>query len=354
LPEKINAPQAVILVGGPGTRLQPLTYSIPKPMMPVVNRPFLEHTIAYLKQYGIDDIILALSYLPEVIRQYFGEGSTTGVKLTYCMEKTPLGTCGAVKNAEQHLNRTCIVLNGDIFTDLDLSSMIDFHRAKKSKVTIALKQVEDVSGLGVVEIDSTGRIERFVEKPKPGETASKQINAGIYLIEPEALAYAPSNSHYMFEKGLFPLLIERGEPVYGFQFEGYWMDMGNPLKYLSLNSDLLLSKAKSPLISHPADKVTCERGAEIHPSVRMTAPVIVAEGCRVGEGTVIKGPSVLGANCQIGNNAIIDTAVLLENARIGDSARVSNSIIGRNTVIKPGDKVINCVVTAEETKSLPL
>lgn len=238
--------KAVILVGGEGTRLRPLTYGMPKAMVPVLNRPFLEHTIAYLKNYKVKNIILALSYLPEVVQNYFGDGSNSGVQLNYAVEDNPLGTAGAVKNAERYLSSTFVVLNGDVFIGLDIADMLAFHRSKGAKATIALTWVDNPCAFGVVETDSNGRVRRFIEKPSPARVTTNWINAGIYLLEPEVLEHVPTNAHYTFERGLFPLLLELGEPVYGYPFSGYWLDMGTPGKYLRLNCDLLLSKAKAP------------------------------------------------------------------------------------------------------------
>ena len=174
-------PKAVILVGGPGTRLQPLTYETPKSMVPVLNKPFMEHTLAHLKQFGIEDIILALNYLPEAFRNYFGDGSRFGVRLTYCLEKEPMGTAGAVKNAEQYLNGTFIVLNGDTFTDLDIADMLASHRNQGSKATISLTYVDNPSAFGVVETDRDHRVKRFIEKPPPDDapTATAEVKHAI-------------------------------------------------------------------------------------------------------------------------------------------------------------------------------
>ncbi|MDI6814878.1 MAG: sugar phosphate nucleotidyltransferase, partial [Dehalococcoidales bacterium] len=215
--QRKNAPlKAVVLVGGEGTRLRPLTYYVPKPMVPVLNRPFLEHTVAYLNKYEIEHIILALSYLPDTIQNHFGDGSRSGIRLTYCVENVPLGTAGAVKNAERYLDSTFVALNGDIFTDLDIAGMLAFHQNKGAKATIALTWVDNPCAFGVVETDSDGCVKRFVEKPSPGQVTINWVNAGIYILEPEVLQHVPSGRHYMFEEGLFPLLLELGEPVYGY------------------------------------------------------------------------------------------------------------------------------------------
>ena len=340
--------KAIVLVGGEGTRLYPLTYALPKPMLPVLNRPFLEHTIAYLKKYGIENIILALSYLPEVIQDYFGDGSKLGVQLIYALESCPLGTAGAVKNAEQYFEGTFVVLNGDIFTDLDIASMLAFHRRNGAKTTIALTRVDNPCAFGVVDTNSDGRIQRFIEKPSPDQVITNWINAGIYILEPEVLEYVPVGSHYMFEKGLFPLLLELGEPVYGYQFSGNWLDMGTPEKYLCLNCNLLLSRAKSTLInSLSKDEVCSDRDATIHPSAKITGPVIIAGGCRIGQRVHIKGPAIIGPDCYIGDDASLEEAVLWRGVNIGMGAVLKDCVIGNDTNIEDRDQVINRIVTPQ-------
>jgi len=341
--------KAVILVGGPGTRLQPLTDETPKSVLPVLNRPFMEYTLAYLKQFGIEDIILTLSYLPEVIQDYFGDGSQYGVHLTYCLEKEPLGTAGAVKNAEAYLDSTFVALNGDIFTDLDLDDMLACHRSKGAKATISLKWVDDPSAFGVVETDSDQKVKRFIEKPPAAEATTNWINAGTYILEPEVLQYIPANSYYMFEKGLYPRLLDIGQPVYAYPFEGYWLDMGTPEKYFSLNRDLLLSKANSPLFRHSdADGVYCEPDSVINPTARIKAPVMIGSGCRIGKDANIQGPVVIGADCVLGDGVSVENSVLWDNVSIGSHAELKQSVISSNTSIGSGEQVINCVVTPSQ------
>jgi len=340
--------KAVILVGGQGTRLQPLSSYLPKPMVPVLNRPSLEHTIAYLKRYGIKEIILALSYLPEVIQDYFGDGRRWGVSLTYSVEATPLGTAGAVKRVEEQLNGTFAVLNGDIFTDLDITDMVAFHRRRGARATISLVWVADPSAFGVVETGAEGRVSRFVEKPPAGSATTNWINAGTYILEPEVLAQVPAESHYMFEKGLFPDLLQRGEGVYGYPFSGYWLDMGTPRKYLQLNCDLLRGEATSWLVRGVGrDGIGAEEDISLHPSTTIEGPVVIGRRCEIGRGVYIKGPVVIGPRCQVEANATIATAVLWGDSHIGRGARVENCIICRHTVLGRDHQAINCVVCAD-------
>lgn len=342
--------EAVILVGGQGTRLQPLTRYLPKPMLPVLNHPFLEHTITYLKGYEVGDITLALNYLPEAIQGCLGDGSRLGVSLNYAVEASPLGTAGAVKNAERYLDSTFAVLNGDIFTDLDITDMLAFHRRKGAKVTIALTWVDNPSAFGVVETDSDGRVERFTEKPGPERITSNWINAGTYIIEPEVLGYIPQNSHYMFERGLFPLLLELGEPVYGYPFSGYWLDMGTPEKYLCLSCDLLLNKVRNHLIPDLGrESISCGKDAAIHPSARITGPAVIGSGSQISRGVSITGPIVIGADCYLGEDAGIEEAILWDGVSIGAGAGLKHCIIGTGCGIAGGEQVVDCVVTQNDS-----
>lgn len=231
--------KAVILVGGEATRLLPLTCNTPKAMVPVLNIPFLEHVIRYLSKHQIKDIILAQGYLAQPIEDYLGDGSQLGVKLNYVVEDTPLGTAGAVKNAERYLDETFLMLNGDIFTDLDITAMIDLHQERKAKATIALTPVDDPTSYGLIETDAEGRITRFLEKPKRSQVTTNTINAGTYTLEPEILAQMPPQTKISIEREVFPLLLEQGKPVYAYPSSAYWIDMGTPEKYFRLHRDLL-------------------------------------------------------------------------------------------------------------------
>lgn len=350
---KVRNVKAVILVGGPGTRLQPLTNNIPKSLVPVLNRPFMEYTFAYLKHYGIEDIILTLNYLPETIRDCFGDGSRAGVRLSYYIEEEPLGTAGAVKNAEELLDNTFVVLNGDVFTDIDLADMLAFHYRNSAAATISLKWVDDPSAFGVVETDDTGRVRRFIEKPPASEATTNWINAGIYILEPGVLKHVPSRTHYMFERGLFPRLLDSGERVFGYPFQGYWLDTGTLEYYYSLNNDLLLSRTSSPLSGNlDAAKVYCEPDVDIDPSASIIPPAVIGEGCRIGPGTVITGPAVIGPRCVLGEGISLDRSVIWDGVRIGARSRLSRCIVSSCTEIAPGSAVTDCAVTPGKTKEM--
>jgi mannose-1-phosphate guanylyltransferase len=351
---KLPKTKAVILVGGPGTRLQPLTDNIPKSLVPVLNRPFMEHTFAYLKNYDIRDIALTLNYLPDIIKDHFGDGRRFGVDLSYYLEEEPLGTAGAVKNAEELLDNTFVVLNGDVFTDIDLADMLAFHRRNKAAATISLKWVEDPSAFGVVETDDTGRVKRFIEKPPASEATTNWINAGIYILEPDVLEMVPSGTHYMFERGLFPGLLDAGKRVFGYTFRGYWMDTGTLEYYFSLNSDLLLSKTGSPLLGKlDADTVYYESDdVDIDPSAVVIPPAIIGRGCRIGPGVVITGPTVIGPDCSLEEGASVADAVIWDRVKIGSKARLSRCIISSGVEITPDGDIAECAITLSKTKSI--
>jgi mannose-1-phosphate guanylyltransferase len=347
--------KAVILVGGPGTRLQPLTFIVPKSLVPVLNRPVMEHMLAYLRQFGIEDVILTLNYLPDAIRSHFGEGRDFGVKLTYCMEKEPLGTAGAVKNAAAYLDGTFIVLNGDIFTEMDLADMFSFHTRNKAKATISLTWVDNPSAFGVVETDKNYQVKRFIEKPPPGTATTNWINAGTYILEPEVLDHIPADKHYMFERGLFPGLLEAGKPVFGYPYRGYWLDMGTLAQYFSLNMDFLMAKVSDPLADNSRqDGVRCGRNVTIHPSATITAPAVIDGDCRIGSNVQLKGPVTMGRECLIGNGTSLENAVLWDKVRIGANCRLDNCIVSSHTVVGDNQDIINRVVTPSQSATLSL
>ncbi|MCR4394096.1 MAG: NDP-sugar synthase [Dehalococcoidales bacterium] len=324
--------QALILVGGEATRLRPLTCNMPKSMVPVLNTPFLEHVLKYLAGHDIRDIILAQRYLPEVMEKYFQDGSRFGVKLTHSMEKIPLNTAGAVKNAEQFIKGRLVVLNGDIFTDLDISRMLQFHLEKKALVTIALTPVEDPSAYGLVETTPQGRITRFLEKPKKEEITTNMINAGVYILESEVLAKIPPQTNYSFERQLFPSLLAEGAPVYGFACTGYWIDIGTPDKYCQLHKDLLEGK----LQHYSQDNGYPETGYQIHPEARIEGKVVIGDNCVIKRGAVIKGPTVIGPHSLVEEETVIQESVIWHNVTAGPRATINGCLIANDCYLQAG------------------
>jgi mannose-1-phosphate guanylyltransferase len=349
--------KAVILVGGPGMRLRPLTEDRPKAVVPVLNHPFLEHTIVQLKKYGINDVILAMNYLPDKIREHFGDGESNNVRLIYCLEKEPLGTAGAVKNAASYLDCPFIVLNGDdVFLDMNWNEVLDFHHTRKAKATIFLTRVDNPSAFGVVETNYEGRVKRFIEKPPPGTETTNWINAGGYILEPEVLKRIPDNTHYMFEKGLFPALLEAGEPVYGYHYQGYWRDMGTPATYFAINADLLMSRARSPIIPPFApgkNGIRYGKDVLIQPSTVIDPPVLVDNGCRIARGVRLTGPVVMGRDCRLEEGAVVENAILWDNVTIRAGARLRHCIICSRVIIENDKEVHDSLITLAKNVSLP-
>ena len=326
--------KAVILVGGLGTRLRPLTCNTPKPMIPLLNQPFIEHVLENLREQGIDEVILAVQYLAERFREALGDGSRLGLKVHVMEEPEPRGTAGAVKNNEHMLDGTTFVFNGDVLTDLDLQAMLQFHREKKSKLTIALTPVEDPSAFGLVETDQSGHIRRFVEKPRPDEITTNFINAGTYILEPELLRYIPPAQYYMFERGLFPVVLQTGDAMYGYPSRAYWTDIGKPQAYLEVHHDILMGKLRYTMRGEQiSNNMWTEGAVQIEASAQIRGPVLLGEGVRVEAGALIVGPTVIGARSVIGANASVEGAVLWEESIIGAECVLRSCVVGRQSHI---------------------
>tara|TARA_B100002003_G_scaffold250293_1_gene289170 strand:- start:560 stop:1645 length:1086 start_codon:yes stop_codon:yes gene_type:complete len=321
--------KAVILVGGQGTRLRPLTINTPKAMVPVLNTPFLEHVIRYLRHHNVKEITLALSHLAQPISGYFGDGSQFGVRLNYVLEETSLGTAGAVKNAESYLDETFLVLNGDIITDLDITAMLDSHHQRKTKITIALTPVDDPTSYGLIETDAKDRVTRFLEKPSWSQVTTNMINAGTYIMEPDVIAYIPYQTKFSFEHELFPLFLQNDEPIYAYPSTAYWIDIGTPEKYLRLNKDLLNGKSNQYSLP-PNKKVIIGETCHIHPTAQIAGPAVIGSSCTVGLNVKLKGPIVIGPGCVILDDSVITESIIWQAVNIGRKAEVKGSIIASN------------------------
>jgi mannose-1-phosphate guanylyltransferase len=336
--------KVIILVGGEGTRLRPLTYSTPKAMMPVLNIPFIHHVINHLNRHDINHIILSMGYKPDAIKKYFDVSSGTTSRIIYNIEDKPLGTAGAVKYAQKYLDKQeqFFVMNGDVFTDMDLTGMLNFHRSKKAAATIALTAVADPTQFGVVEIDSQYRIKRFVEKPKREEAPSNLINAGFYILEPKILKNIPEDKFTMFERDVFPQLIAAGEPVYGYVTDSYWIDMGTPHKYLRLSCDLLQGKCTS-IKPHDED-IIISKNSIIDVESELQGPLLIDANCRIGKGVILKGPTVIGMNCEIAEDSKIEGSILWSSVSIGRNVKMKNCIIASNNFIEDNANLENEVI----------
>jgi mannose-1-phosphate guanylyltransferase/phosphomannomutase len=323
------------MAGGEGSRLRPLTCHIPKPMVPVLNRPVMEYTIELLKKHGITEVGVTLQYLPEEIKDWFGDGSKWGVSISYFTEDSPLGTAGSVKNAESFLDDTFIVISGDALTDFDLGQAITFHQKKRAIATLVLTSVENPLEYGVVLTHSDNKIDRFLEKPGWGEVFSDQVNTGIYILEPEVLRYIPANKFYDFSKNLFPLLLQKKQPVYGCLLKGYWCDIGNMTQYMQANYDLLSGNVGLPIKgNNQGDNIWLGEGVKLNSSVKLKGPLFIGNNVEIGKNAVIDSYSVIGDGAWLGQGSVLKRAVLWNNVYLGKEVAIRGSVICNNVIIK--------------------
>ncbi|HCF29071.1 MAG TPA: mannose-1-phosphate guanylyltransferase [Cyanobacteria bacterium UBA11049] len=325
--------RAVLMAGGSGTRLRPLTCDLPKPMVPILNCPIAEHIINLLKRHQITEVIATLHYLPDVMRDYFQDGSDFGVQMTYAVEEDqPLGTAGCVKNIAELLDETFLVISGDSITDFDLSAAIEFHKQQKSKATIVLTRVPNPIEFGVVITDESQRIRRFLEKPSSSEIFSDTVNTGTYILEPEVLEYLPENQESDFSKELFPLLLEKGEPMYGYIAQGYWCDVGHLDAYRESQYDGLHRKVKLDYAyEEQSPGVWVGQNTFIESSAKLEAPCLIGSNCRIGARVRIAGGTVIGDNVTIGADANLKRPIIWNGAIIGDEAHLRACVISRGT-----------------------
>lgn len=341
--------KAVVMAGGEGTRLRPLTSNQPKPMVHLVNKPVIEHIFELLKKHDFTDTVVTLQFLPQLIKNYFGDGSDMGLNISYSIEDSPLGTAGSVKKAEAHLNETFIVISGDALTDIDLTEVIKFHKKKKAIATIALKQVENPLEFGIVITDKKGRIERFLEKPSWGEVFSDTINTGIYVLEPEVFDYIPENTKFDFSKELFPMLLKDGKPLYGCVVSGYWCDIGNLNQYREAHTDVLDRQVKTKISGIKMLKdIWIEEGANVHPSAELKGPLAIGQNARIEENAKIGKYSVIGDNVIVGKGARLRRAIVGDNSYVGERADLVGSVVGRNCDVKKSARVLEKVVIGDE------
>lgn len=331
--------QAVILVGGEGTRLRPLTYALPKPMVPIVGRPFIGWIIERLRRAGVDDVILSCCYLPDVIEAHFGDGADFGVKLHYVLEDSPLGTAGAIKNAIGYIRGPIYVCNGDILVGLDLTALQDAHVRHNALATIHTRAVEDPSAFGVVETETDGRVLRFVEKPKPGETDARDINAGTYVLEREAVEAIPSGRSVSIERETFPQLIRDTHRVFAVSTQDYWIDVGRPETYQQAHRDILDGKFERPLGIEVAPGVWSADGQAIPKGVFVRGPAYLGPGVVLETGAMIEPYAAIYDNCRIGDGAVIERSILWPGCDIGKNATVRGAILGLDVVVDDGATV---------------
>jgi mannose-1-phosphate guanylyltransferase / phosphomannomutase len=309
--------KAVVMAGGEGTRLRPLTSNQPKPMVPIVGKPCMEHIVELLRTHGFEDIVVTLAFMPQAIRSYFGAGEAHGVSIRYSIEESPAGTAGSVKLAEDALDEPFLVISGDALCDIDLGELVRFHQEKEALVTIALKSVDNPLEFGIVVTDSEGRIERFLEKPSWGQVFTDTINTGVYVLDPEVLRHIPTDRPFDFSKELFPLLLEMGKPLYGFVAEGYWQDIGNLDQYRQANFDALDERVRLNI-----------------PGIRLRGNIWMGEGVELEDLEAVEGPAFLGNYCRIAARASVGPYSVLSNSvTLRDHARTVRSVIDSSTYV---------------------
>ncbi|MDF5710666.1 MAG: mannose-1-phosphate guanyltransferase [Nostoc sp. S4] len=338
--------RAVLMAGGSGTRLRPLTCDLPKPMVPILNRPIAEHIINLLKRHQITEVIATLHYLPDVLRDYFQDGSDFGVQMTYAVEEDqPLGTAGCVKNIAELLDETFLVISGDSITDFDLTGAIAFHKQKKSKATLILTRVPNPIEFGVVITDEQSQIRRFLEKPSTSEIFSDTVNTGTYILEPEVLEYLPINTESDFSKDLFPLLLTKDQPMYGYIAEGYWCDVGHLDAYREAQYDALDQKVQLDYaykeVSH---RLWVGQNTYIDQTAVIETPAVIGDNCRIGARVQIEAGTVIGDNVTIGADANLKRPIVWNGAIIGEEAQLSACVISRGTRVDRRAQVLEAAV----------
>ncbi len=342
---------AVILVGGGGTRLRPLTYAVPKSLIPVLNRPLITHLLDNLRRHGVSRAVLAASASDKRIEEVFGDGGSIGMELSYCYETEPLGSGLAVKAAARGFDTAFFVCNGDVITSLDVADMAVRHRERGAILSISLAAVEDPTGYGVVEMDRSDRITRFVEKPPRAEAPSNWANAGTWLFEPEVLDHiADEKMDRSLEQLVFPSLIAEGYMVMGYPSDAYWMDVGTSERYLQLHHDLLGGRVPQWLPGDLRDgQPSVGVESQVWQDVSFDGYVILGRACRVGGLVRISGPTVIGDRCAIRDKAVVERSVIWSEAKIGSEAVVRDSILGRGCWV--GDEaVVEGAVLADGAK----
>ncbi|MBI1873821.1 MAG: NDP-sugar synthase [Acidobacteria bacterium] len=341
--------KAILLAGGKGTRLRPLTIHTPKPIVPIFGRPFLDYQIDLLKQVPeIDEVILSLNYQPRRIEESYGDGSEHGLKIRYVVEPIPLGTAGAVRYAGDSLRDTVVVFNGDVLTLVDLAAVIRLHRERRALATIVLTPVENPTAYGLVETDPDGRVRRFLEKPSPDEITCDTINAGIYVLEPRTFDRIPTETAWSIERSFFPSLIERGETFVAHVYRGYWIDIGTPEKYLQVHRDVLdgrFSAPNTPAVGHG----WLSPDARVEPDARVDGPCFIDEGVVVKAGAHIGPYSVVGRHSHVEEQAHVAGAILWPNCRVGREASLGGAILGRHCHVGRNATIRDGVVLGDKS-----
>jgi mannose-1-phosphate guanylyltransferase/phosphomannomutase len=332
--------KAVIMAGGEGTRLRPLTSNQPKPMLPMANRPMMEHVVLLLRQHGISEIVVTVAFMANSIRTYFGDGSELGVRMVYAIEETPLGTAGSVLNARDELDERFLVISGDVLTDIDLGAVVAFHEQTSALATLALCAVENPLEFGIVITREDGSIERFLEKPGWGQVFSDTINTGIYVLEPEIFDFVPPGRPVDFSSEVFPSVLDAGRPIFGYVADGYWEDVGTTEAYLKAHQDILDEKVQVEIEGFPLRPgVWLGKGSTVDPSAVLDGPAIIGDNCSIGPGVVLGEYTTLGSNVRVAEGATVRRSVVNDNGYLGTGVRVEGAVVGRSCDLRQGARL---------------
>ncbi|MFC2015952.1 sugar phosphate nucleotidyltransferase [Chloroflexota bacterium] len=340
--------KAVVMAGGEGSRLRPLTIGRPKPMVPMVSKPVMGHILDLLKQHDITEVVITLHFMPEVIQSYFGDGQPFGMDIHYAIEETPLGTAGSVKNAQEFLDEPFIIISGDAVTDIDLQKVIAFHQEKGAEATLTLYRVPNPLEYGVIITDAEGRITQFLEKPSWGEVISDTVNTGIYVIDPSVLDLIEEGVPTDWSKDVFPKLLADGRPLYGYVADGNWTDVGDIAEYMRATGDVLHHRVHTELLGkHIGGEVWCAQDVEIAPDAQLYGPIYLGREVKVKGGVVIKGPTVVRDYTTIDNRAQIDRGIIWRNTYIGEAAEIRAAIVGRSCTVRSKAQLYEGVVLGD-------
>jgi len=343
--------KVVMMAGGEGTRLRPLTTTQPKPMLPLGNKPMAEHIINLLKRHGFTQIIITVAFMAETIRRYFGDGSEFGVEIIYATEENPLGTAGSVGNIRDLLDERFMVISGDVLTDINLGSLLEYHLSVDSLCTLALKRMKNPLEFGIVITDDSGRIERFLEKPSWGEVFSDTINTGIYIFEPDVFNWIPKDKAVDFSSEVFPMMLAEGVGMYGYIADGYWEDVGTLDTYLTAHHDILDKRVDLDISGFTLrNDIIIGEGAEIDPAATIMGPVLIGPNCRVGAGATLGAYCVLGANVRVGAGSDLGHSIVYDNCYIGDAVTARSCVIGRSCEIRSGSHLGDGVVLGDSSR----
>ncbi len=335
--------KAILLAGGKGTRLRPLTLHTPKPIVPIFDRPFLQHQIDLLKTVPeINEVILSLNYQPRRIEEMFGDGTSAGLKIRYVVEPNPLGTGGAIKFAAQGVDDTLVVFNGDVLTEVDLAAVLGLHRERRAAATIVLTPVDNPTAYGLVETDAAGNVSRFLEKPDPNQITCNTINAGIYVLEPSTFDRIPKETAWSIERAYFPSLVERGETFVAYIYDGYWIDIGTPEKYVQVHRDVMAGRFRAAPFKDAARGAHRAPTAQVEAGAELQGPCFLDEGVVVRPGAKVLANSVIGRQVHVEEGATVAGSIVWTGSWIGKDADVRDAVlgrncsIGRNATVRPG------------------